>query len=616
MFRVSFARAPFNPPSTLMSNIPSYSQDEAKRLDALRKLKLLDSPPSEAFDRMTRTVAELFKLPIAAVSLTDSDRQWFKSRVGVTHDTIPRLKAPCAQVTDESEMLVIRDLLADSYYKDSPLARSGIRFYAGAPLITHDGFCLGALCVLGTTPREVTSSECNALRDLAAMVMAQIELQHALGRVDPVSGLPNRTQFIEDFRDMGLDGPVGHSRLAALVSLGSPDQLGYTLQSMGPSYLDELVADAVRMLAKTTIAGRIYHVAPAEFIFIAPTGTEEIEFCTHLENWLRQRTALLASRIITTARIGVLPFQVGLTHYEDLLRNLHSAVQHALEQDRGVSMFSAKQAAVYQRRFWLINEFSVALDCAAPSRASQLRLVYQPKVELASGACIGAEALLRWTHPEVGDISPAEFIPLIEKTNSIRAVTNWVLEAALHQLSVWRVAGHDLQLAVNVSSVNLAELDFCVRVVDGLQRHGLPPDSLALEITESALMQQPKVAHAMLNALSAAGVSLAIDDFGTGYSSLAYLHSLPAQVVKIDQSFVRDIDRDERKRALFTAMIRLSHELGHRVVAEGVETLEVARLVHSAGCDEAQGYLYARPMPPDAFEKWFVERREQVQVTV
>jgi EAL domain-containing protein (putative c-di-GMP-specific phosphodiesterase class I) len=608
MFRVSFVRAPFNLPSPLMSTIPSCFQGEAKRLDALRKLKLLDSPSSEAFDRMTRTVAELFKLPIAAVSLTDSDRQWFKSRVGVTHDTIPRLKAPCAQVTDESEMLVIRDLLADNYYKDSPLARSGIRFYAGAPLITHDGFCLGALCVLGTMPREITSSECNALRDLAAMVMAQIELQHALGRVDPVSGLPNRTQFIEDFRDMG--GPVGHSRLAALVSLGSPDQLGYTLQSMGPSYLDELVADAARMLAKTSIAGRIYHVAPAEFIFIAPTGAEETEFCTHLENWLRQRTASLALRIITTARIGVLPFEVGLTHYEDLQRNLHSAVQHALEQDRSVSMFSAAQAAVYQRHFWLINEFNVALDCARASRASQLRLVYQPKVELASGACIGAEALLRWTHPEVGDISPAEFIPLIEKTNNIRAVTNWVLEAALHQLSVWRVAGYDLQLAVNVSAVNLAEPDFCVRVVDGLRRHGLPPASLALEITESALMQQPKVAHAMLNALSAAGVSLAIDDFGTGYSSLAYLHSLPAQVVKIDQSFVRDIDRDKRKRALFTAMIRLSHELGHRVVAEGVETLEVARLVRSAGCDEAQGYLYARPMPPDAFEKWFVERSE------
>lgn len=591
-----------------MSKTASCSRREASRLDALRKLKLLDTPPGEAFDRMTRTAAELFKLPIAAVSLTDSDRQWFKSRVGVLHNTIPRVKAPCAQVSDESEMLVIDDLLADSYYKDSPLAESGIRFYAGAPLMTHDGFCLGALCVLGSAPRSITPSETAALRDIAAMVMAQIELQHALGRVDPVSGLANRLQFIEDFRDMGLDAPSSYPRFAALVSLGSSGQLGDALQSMGPAYLDELVGDAVRMLAKTRVAGRIYHVAPAEFIFIAPIGTEEIEFCSLLENWLRRRTASVTTQFVTTARVGVVPFQVGLTHFEDLLRDLHSAVQHGWDQDRGVSMFSAEQAAVYRRRFWLINEFRAALDSTTHSRPGQLRLVYQPKVDLGNGVCSGAEALLRWTHPQAGDISPAEFIPLIETTNNIRAVTNWVLESAMHQLSAWRVAGIELQLAVNVSAVNLTEPDFCVRVVDGLRRHGLSPTSLALEITESALMQHPKVAHAMLSALAAEGISLAIDDFGTGYSSLAYLQTLPAQVVKIDQSFVRDIDLDPRKRTLFTAMTKLSHDLGHRVVAEGVETDDVAHVVRLAGCDEAQGYLYARPMPSQTFETWYFER--------
>jgi EAL domain-containing protein (putative c-di-GMP-specific phosphodiesterase class I) len=584
-------------------------QGEAARLDALRKLNLLDTPPSEAFDRITRSIAELFKLPIAAVSLTDSDRQWFKSRVGVTHHSIPRFKAPCAQVSDESEMLVIRDMLKHEYYHDSLLADSGIRFYAGAPLITHDGFCLGSLCVLGTAPRDITEPERRALRDMAAMAMAQIELQHALGRVDPVSGLPNRTQFIEDFKDMAMDGPRGAPRLAALVNLASPEQLGHALQSMGPAYLDEVVGDAVRMLADTQMAGRIYHVATTEFIFIAPAGTDAIEFCTALENWLRRRAASVSSRFVTTARIGVLPFQVGATHYADLLRNLHSALQHALEQDREVSMFSPEQDAVYRRRFWLINEFGAALDGAAPGRAGQLRLVYQPKVDMVSGVCIGAEALLRWTHPEAGDVSPAEFIPIIERTGIIRAVTNWVLEAAMHQLAAWRAAGFELQLAVNVSAVNLTEPDFCVRVVDGLLRHGLPPASLALEITESALMQNPKIAHATLYALAAAGVRLAIDDFGTGYSSLAYLQSLPAQVVKIDQSFVRDIDSDPRKRALVTAMTQLSHDMGHRVVAEGVETVEVARMLQGAGCDEAQGYLYARPMAPQAFEAWFAERR-------
>jgi EAL domain-containing protein (putative c-di-GMP-specific phosphodiesterase class I) len=145
--------------------------------------------------------------------------------------------------------------------------------------------------------------------------------------------------------------------------------------------------------------------------------------------------------------------------------------------------------------------------------------------------------------------------------------------------------------------------------VSGLERYGLPAASLALEITESALMKNPRVAEATLNALAAAGVHLAIDDFGTGYSSLAYLQRLPAQVVKIDQSFVRNLEHDERKRSLVSAMIKLSHDLGHRVVAEGVETLAAAQALKDAGCDEAQGYWYARPLGPRAFEEWFAGRQ-------
>ncbi len=161
---------------------------ELQRLEALHELELLDTPPAEAFDRITRLAAQLFGLPISAVSLTDTDRQWFKSRVGVSHQAIPREKAPCAQVTDTGSILVIPDLLDDDCYRDSQLAHSGIRFYAGAPLVTDSGFTLGAMCVLGTEPREASAAEMASLTDLAGMVMAQIELQHALGRIDPISG--------------------------------------------------------------------------------------------------------------------------------------------------------------------------------------------------------------------------------------------------------------------------------------------------------------------------------------------------------------------------------------------------------------------------------------------
>ena len=587
-----------------MATNPICHDDEAARLDVLHKLNLLDTAPSEAFDRITRMASRLFQLPIAAVSLTDSDRQWFKSRVGVEHDSIPRDKAPCAQVANESRTLVINDLATDDCYRDSLLAGSGVRFYAGAPLVTHDGYCLGAMCVLGAEPRAFTDAERASLVDLAAMVMEQIELQHALGRVDPDSRLPNRTQFTEDFKDLNMDGTAGEARLAALVKLASPDQLSDAVRAMGAGYLDEIVGEAVRMLAATVgRASTVYHVAPTEFVFLAPPGTECGDFCTALDALLVRRAASVTSRFVTTATVGVARFELGAAHAGDLLRDLHAAARHAFETDCGVSVFSSEQNDAYQRRFSLINEFGAALE-----DDGQLRLVFQPKIDLANGACIGAEALLRWTHPVIGEVSPAEFIPIVEQTSMVRATTHWVLEHAMRQLAAWRTEGVRLQLAVNVSAVNLLEPDFCERVVAGLRRAGLPPSSLSLEITESALMKNPKLAQATLVALDAAGVTLAIDDFGTGYSSLAYLQSLPVQVVKIDQSFVRDIEQDERKRSLVAAMIKLSHDLGHRVVAEGVETVEVVRVLKEADCDEAQGYLYARPMAPAAFAQWFARQ--------
>jgi EAL domain-containing protein (putative c-di-GMP-specific phosphodiesterase class I)/GGDEF domain-containing protein len=560
---------------------------EAERLDALQRLNLLDTPPSEAFDRITRMAAQVFRLPTAAVSLTDSDRQWFKSRVGVEHVAIPRAQAPCAQVADESRLLVINDLLADAGYHDSPLADAGVRFYAGAPLLTHDGYCLGAMCVLGTEPRAITEAEAAALRDMAAMVMAQIELQHALGRVDPISGLPNRAQFMDDFKDMLLDSPADEQRLAALVNLAGPEQLSNAMRAMGSSYLDEIVGEAVRMLHATPgVSCTVYHITATEFAFVAPPAKSLDELRAELDIWLRRRARAVTSRFVTTATTGVVPFQAGLINGADLLRNLHSAAQHAFEQDCSISVYSREQDAVYHRRFWLINEFGAALE-----QRDQLRLVYQPKVDLASGACIGAEALLRWTHPDAGEVSPGEFIAVIEQTSMIRAATQRVLDMAMSQQAAWQGLGLVLPLAVNVSAVNLLESDFCARVMAGLRRHDLPPSSITLEVTESALMKNPKLAQATMAALDDAGVRLAIDDFGTGYSSLAYLQSLPARVVKIDQSFVRDIEADQRRRSLVTTMIKLSHDLGHRVVAEGVETADVMRVLRDANCDEAQGYL-------------------------
>lgn len=578
------------------------SKYEAARLEALRRLELLDTPPSEAFDRITRMAAQLFDLPIAAVSLTDSNRQWFKSKVGVAHDAIPRLRAPCALVADNCAPLIVPDLLEDDYFRDSALAAGGIRFYAGAPLVTSEGYALGAMCVLGHQPRQVTVAESQALQDLATMVMSQIELQHALGRIDPVSGLPNRNQFICDFTDLELSEATGDMRLAALVSLASPQELSEAQQVMGSGYLDEMVRDAVPQL-RLGGAGKIYHVAGTQFAFFAPPGVSLETFCSQLQSWLDARASYGQGRFITTTTVGIAPFTIGQTEGLDLLRNMHSAAHDVLAAERCVRVFSSEHDAILQRRFWLVNAFGAALDSH-----NQLHLVYQPKVGLKDGACASVEALLRWSHPQLGMISPGEFIPVIEGTSLARATTEWVLAAAMHQMAAWRQDGVGLQVAVNVSAVNLEEPDFCDRVLRLLQRHGLPPASLAIELTESALMRNPKVAQATLESLARAGVQLAIDDFGTGYSSLSYLQSLPANVVKIDQSFMCRLDQDERRRALVGTMIKLSHDLGHKVVAEGVETVEVEEFLRAAGCDEVQGYLHARPLAPSALAEWLAGR--------
>jgi EAL domain-containing protein (putative c-di-GMP-specific phosphodiesterase class I)/GGDEF domain-containing protein len=573
---------------------------EAARLDALRKLDLLDTPPNEAFDRITRMAAQLFGLPIAAVSLTDVNRQWFKSRVGVDHCSIPRVKAPCGEVADTGSMLVIPDLQADACYRDSPLAAGGVRFYAGAPLMTRDGHCLGAMCVLGTEPRTISASERTGLADLAAMVMAQIELQHTIGRIDPVSGIPNRHQFVDDLTDLAIERPRGEARLAAMVNLATPGQMSSAVRAMGAGCVDEIVCEAARMLrAALGPARKLYHVAPFQFAFLAEPGADLARFCDWLGAWIALRADSTSARFVTTATVGVAPFATGQADPTELLRDMYSAAHDAMEGSHRVRVFSAEQNAAFLRRFRLANDFGAALE-----DDSQLRLVFQPKIELATGRCVGAEALLRWRHPTLGEVSPGEFIPVIEQTSLARATTRWVLERALRQLSTWQRAGLVTQLAVNVSAVNLLEPDFCAHVLARLRAHGLAPGALAIEITESALMSNRTLADATLDALTAGGVQLAIDDFGTGYSSLAYLQSVPAKVVKIDQSFVRDLDLDARKRALVATMIKLSHDLGQVVVAEGVETAPVARFLADAGCDQVQGYLYARPMAPREFEEW------------
>lgn len=576
---------------------------EAVRIDALHQLGLLDTAPSESFDRITRMASQIFNLPIAAVSLTDTDRQWFKSRVGVDHCSIPREKAPCAQVTATAARLVVPDLLGDPDYADSPLAQTGARFYAGVPLITRQGFVLGALCVVGGEPRTASTTELGSLQDLAAMVMGQIEMQHAIGRIDSTSGMPNRNQFLDDFADMARD-ENGQRRYVVLLDIARQDQLNDGLRVIGPAFVDELIQDAARALRAAVGPGTtVYHVAATQFAFWSATTLCEDAYRALVSRRLAQGRLTSNLRFIPTLAIGIAPIVIGDTIPSEALRAAFAAAQDARECDDQVRMHVPDDDHLPSRKFAILSDFPEAVG-----EHAQLRLVFQPRIELKTGRCIGAEALLRWRHPTLDEIPPVEFIPIIEQTSCARLMTDWVLKAAMRQRRLWARDGLALQLSINISAANLEEEDLAQRVQLYLLKYCLRPDMIELELTESTIMGNGGRGMAQLQALADAGVPLAIDDFGTGYSSLAYLQRLPGRVVKIDQSFIRDLCTGTRNHRLVRTMIALAHDLGYRVVAEGVETAQTAEALRLLGCEEAQGYFFAPPMDGADFERWLTER--------
>ena len=253
----------------------------------------------------------------------------------------------------------------------------------------------------------------------------------------------------------------------------------------------------------------------------------------------------------------------------------------------------------------------VALEAALRRglEAGEFRLVYQPIVDLASGALTGVEALVRWHAPGRGMVSPAEFIPLAEETGLIRSLGRWVLEEACRQGAAWAALGDAhgapaFSMTVNVSGRQLQQAAFVGEVAAALAASGFPAERLVLELTESTVIHHPEVARQRLTALKALGVRLAIDDFGTGYSALSYLRQFPIDVLKIDKSFVDDVAGGGQPAALAAAIIALGDALALHTVAEGVESAEQAAALRTMGCPLAQGYHFARPLAPEAVATW------------
>jgi EAL domain-containing protein (putative c-di-GMP-specific phosphodiesterase class I) len=332
----------------------------------------------------------------------------------------------------------------------------------------------------------------------------------------------------------------------------------------------------------------------------------------------RRLGARLSALLLEPFDVGGLTLHVtvsiGLTHCDGtlrgsgtgpaaralLLRQADAAMYDAKRTGAGVTVYDSARHADSSGHLALVEELRHGLG------AGQFVLHHQPQLDIASGRTVGVEALVRWAHPTRGMLGPAEFLPLVEVHGLMGALTDTVLAQAIAQAAAWRRAGHDLWVSVNLSASNLLDTGLPRRVADLLRTHAVPPSAIVLEVTESVLLSDPDRSLRVVGELAALGATVSIDDFGTGYASLTYLRQLPVAELKLDRSFTADLLTDARAAAIVSSTIGLAHQLGLRVVAEGVEDAATLHDLRLLGCDESQGYLHSRPLPAAQFEQWLV----------
>jgi predicted signal transduction protein with EAL and GGDEF domain len=313
------------------------------------------------------------------------------------------------------------------------------------------------------------------------------------------------------------------------------------------------------------------------------------------------------NEIATTGSIGIAVYPLDGQDAESLVKHADRAMYYAKESGRNnYQFFDESMNISSMRKMHLESHLRTALE------SDQLQVIYQPRVDLRTGWVSGMEALARWQHPELGVISPKEFIPVAEETGLIVSIGQWILESACAQNRAWQREGYErLKVSVNVSSRQFAQHDLHEVIARALQNSGLDPRDLELEITESTMLQDSEETIVTLRDLKAMGVRVALDDFGTGYSSLSYLTRFTLDTLKLDRSIVRDVDVDPASAGITTAVLAMARSLGLRVVAEGVDTEEQAHFLRERGCDEIQGFLFSGPVTAREFVRFLVKDGRQ-----
>jgi diguanylate cyclase (GGDEF)-like protein/PAS domain S-box-containing protein len=442
--------------------------------------------------------------------------------------------------------------------------------------------------------------------DLSDAKAAESRIQW-LSHFDALTGLPNHT-LLRDRTAHAINVVRRASEPLTMMLVGI-DHYKTVNDTLDHRAGDELLVEIAKRLSESVRAqDTVAHLSGQEFVLVLPTTAPDgaAHLATELLWKLAQPYRLDDHELTLTASIGIASYPSNGTDFDALFKAVEIAMH--LAQANGRDTFQFYSNDMY-RQVLARDHMIKALRNAAT--LDQLQLLYQPLVDLQSGQISGVEALLRWHHPELGSVSPVQFIPLAEESGLIKDIGEWVLRRACRDIRAWLDTGIQVpHVAVNVSPLQFRDPDLIVQVKSALSDYRVDPHLLYLEVTESALMDDVSRSESMLHEFKELGLRLSLDDFGTGYSSLSYLKRFPFDKVKIDQSFVRDVTSNTSDAVLVKVIISMAHGLGLKVIAEGVETEAQCEIMRTSVCDEIQGYFFSRPVSAQAIEELFTEGRQ------
>ncbi|QSX34148.1 EAL domain-containing protein [Shewanella avicenniae] len=447
------------------------------------------------------------------------------------------------------------------------------------------------------------------LKYFAAMMEDVTELKRSeatlnrLSYFDALTGLPNRVKLKRDYSEYLATESGTPAEVAVLVI--DLDDFKHVNDAMGHGFGDELlkaVAERIRDVVDTT--GTVYRFGGDEFVVLTkyhPNRT--LELVENLIERMKAQYEVRFSPILISCCIGIAISGRDGDTLDQLMSRADLAMYSAKEG--GHSRFAFCSDELHQSAF---NNLYIRGELKSALASEQMRLVYQPKRCIAAESVVGCEALVRWQHPLEGDISPVQFIPIAERSGMIVEIDYWVLHAAIKQLACWRNNGLQVvPVAINVSLPTFAHDGFVEDLQSLLQRYDVPGEMIELEITERVALRQVRSASAVMHNIIALGIKISMDDFGTGYSSLSYLNQLPISTLKIDRAFVSDIEQDPLKQGITGAIVAMAKAMKLKTVAEGVETEAEFNYLAQLGCDQLQGYYYAKPLSAQAFVEWLAE---------